>query len=103
MLKCFLPDRGPGSLKMNNSVFQVKEYQERIRNTIQDTANNNKDTTPNILLEVIKGSIRNEIIKHSSKQHNLKLPQENELISLILKLEQEFINGPENTELQKSW
>lgn len=38
-------------------------------------------------------------MKYSSKQRKPTLTQENELISLILKLGQEFINDPVNTKL----
>ena len=59
--------RGPGYFKINNSLLLQSEYQKQIKNTISETATNNVDANPNVLWEVIKGSIRNTTIQYERK------------------------------------
>jgi len=56
--------RGPGYFKINN------DYQTKIKQTINNTVNENKEWNPNSVWKVIKGNIRNETIKYSSLKKN---------------------------------
>ena len=79
-------ERGKGYFKINNSLILQPEYQEKIRNTINETAEINKNANPNTLWEIIKGSIRNESIKYASykkKEQNKKETQLIEEINII--------------------
>ena len=58
--------RGPGYFKLNNSFLLDNQYQESIRKSITEITTINKDANPNTLLELIKGSIRNETIRYGS-------------------------------------
>ena len=60
--------RGPGYFKLNNSLLLETEYQEIIKANINETVSINKDSNPNTLWELIKGTIRNETIKYASKK-----------------------------------
>ena len=64
--------RGSGYFKINNSLLLQSEYQIQIKNTINETATNNVDANPNVLWEVIKGSIRNTTIQYVSKMKKRK-------------------------------
>ena len=59
--------RGPGYFKLNNSIILDHEYQTLIKDNIQTIAELNKDANANTKWEIIKGCIRNETIKYSSK------------------------------------
>ena len=79
-------ERGKGYFKINNSLILQPEYQEKIRNTINETAEINKNANPNTLWEIIKGSIRNESIKYApykKKEQNKKESQLIEEINII--------------------
>ena len=67
--------RGPGYFKLNNSVLLDIEYQEKIKQSVQEIANINSEANPNTLWEIIKGNIRNETIKYTSmkKKNTVKL------------------------------
>lgn len=58
-------NRGPGYFKINNNILLEKEYQEIIKESIQETVLINTDAYPNTLWK-IKGSIRNQTIKYGS-------------------------------------
>ena len=49
--------RGPGYFKINHRLLLQNNYQEKIRNTILETAEINSTANPNVLWEVIKGAI----------------------------------------------
>ena len=59
-------ERGKGYVKVNNSLVLQPEYQDKIRNSIKESAEINKTANPNTLWEIIKGAIRNETIKYAS-------------------------------------
>ena len=63
------------------------EYQHKIRNNIKDIVNINKESNPNTLWELIKGSIRNETIKYSTFTKKQDTEKENEIKKNIEKLE----------------
>ena len=58
--------RGPGYFKLNNSVILDKEYQDKIKQAIDEIVEINKEANPNVLWQIIKGTIRNESIKYTS-------------------------------------
>ena len=58
--------RGPGFFKINISILIDNDYQTKIKQTISNTVNENKECNPNTLWEVIKGNMRNETIKYST-------------------------------------
>ena len=76
-------ERGKGYFKINNSLILQPEYQEKIRNTINETAEINKNANPNTLWEIIKGSIRNESIKYASYKKKEQNKKESQLIEEI--------------------
>ena len=53
--------RGPGYFKLNNSVLLETEYQDKIKQSITEQAEINKEANPNTLWQIIEGAIRNEI------------------------------------------
>ncbi len=59
--------RGPGYFKLNNSILLHTDYKDKIKTVIEETAEYNRGCNPNTMWELIKGSIRNESIKYSSK------------------------------------
>ena len=70
-------NRGPGYFKLNNSLLLDGEYQQNIKDNINDIARINKDANPNTLWEIIKGTIRNETIKYASlkKKRNIQIEE----------------------------
>ena len=58
--------RGPGYFKLNNSVILEQEYQNKIKQSIEEIATTNRNTNPNTLWQIIKGTIRNESIKYTA-------------------------------------
>ena len=82
--------RGPGYFKINNSLLLQSEYQKQIKNTISETATNNVDATPNVLWEVIKGSIRNTTIQYASKMKKENREHEIKLIEDINNLQRDI-------------
>ena len=82
--------RGPGYFKINNSLLLQSEYQKQIKNTISETATNNVDANPNVLWEVIKGSIRNTTIQYASKMKKENREHEIKLIEDINNLQRDI-------------
>jgi len=83
-------ERGPGYFKFNNTLLSDNEFQTKIQESIQETVYQNKNASPNIIWELIKGTIRNESIKFSSfKKKNTNL-KEKEIINKIEVLESEL-------------
>ena len=60
--------RGPGYFKLNNSLLLEAEDQEIIKKNLNETVLINKESNPNTLWELIKGTVRNETIKYASKK-----------------------------------
>ena len=82
--------RGPGYFKLNNSLILDKTYQQNIKRTILETVNINTDTNPNILWELIKGSIRNETIRFATNKKREESQKEKQLNSDIKILEEQI-------------
>ena len=75
---------------MNNSLILDKDYQNKIKLSIQETAEINKNSNPNTLLEIIKGNIRNETIKYASNKMKTEQQIEIETRSDINNWEQQL-------------
>ena len=82
--------RDPGYFKMNNSLLLNPDYQEIIRESINETTTINADANPNTLWELIKGTIRNETIKYAAKNKKETNKQEHQLTKDIDKLKQDL-------------
>ena len=52
--------QGPGYFNLNSSVILEKEYQAKIKQSIDEIVEINKEANPNVLWQIIKGTIRNE-------------------------------------------
>ena len=81
--------RGPGYFKLNNSVLLETQYQEKIKQSISEQAEINKEANPNTLWQIIKGTIRNESIKYTANKKKNTLKQEIQLKNDIDKLEKD--------------
>ena len=81
---------------MNNSIILDKEYQEKIKQSIQEIADINKDANPNTLWELIKGNIRNETIKYTSMKKRNTVKLEIQLKNEIDNLNNDLINNANN-------
>ena len=70
-------NRGPGYFKLNNSLLLDGEYQQKIKDNINDIARINKDANTNTLWEIKNGTIRNETIKYASlkKKRNIQIEE----------------------------
>ena len=86
-------DKGPGVFKINNSILLHQEYQNIIRNCINDTVHINNECNPNTLWELIKGSIRNETIKYTTFKKRKDTEKEKTLTIEIDNLENKLINS----------
>ncbi|MES9884044.1 MAG: reverse transcriptase domain-containing protein [Sedimenticola sp.] len=87
--------RGPGYFKLNNSVLFDDEYKHIIKNSISEIAEINKEANPNILWEVIKGTIRNESIKYCARKNRKDKLEEVKLQEKIDELVKANIDTPE--------
>ena len=83
--------KGPGIFKLNNSILLDKKYQNLMRICIKDTVEINKNATPNVLWEIIKGTIRNESIKYATYKKKCENEKETKLKNEIENLENEMI------------
>ena len=86
-------NRGPGYFKLNNSLILNEKYQQNIKRTISETVNFNSDTNPNILWELIKGSIRNETIRFATNKKREETKKEKQLNLDIKTLEEQIQNA----------
>ena len=82
--------RGPGYLKLNNSLLLNEDYQETIKKCIAEIAEINKDANPNTKWELIKGTVRNETIKYATFKKKETNKQEKTLNNEISKLQKEI-------------
>jgi exonuclease III len=94
-------DRGPGVFKLNNSILLDCEYQEKIKTAIQEITTINKDANPNTTWELIKGTIRNETIKFTSKKAKLEKEDESKLISEIKEIEKDIATNKDKDETEE--
>ena len=76
-------ERGKGYFKINNSLILQTEYQNKIKKSISEMAEINKNANPNTLWEIIKGGIRDESIKYASYKKKQKNESERQLIEEI--------------------
>ena len=93
--------KGPGVFKLNNSLLLDTAYQTSIRNAINNITDFNKDCDPNVLWELIKGSIRNESIKYSTLKKKQQTERENEINKKIERLENDILNSSDISVKQK--
>ena len=90
---------GPGYFKLNNSVLLETEYQDKIKQSITEQAEINKEAYPNTLWQIIKGTIRNESIKYTVSKKKNTLKMELKLKTEIDTLEKEFTENPNSNNL----
>ena len=93
--------RGPGYFKINNSILLDNEYQEKIKSSIEDIVEFNSGSDPCILWELIKGTIRNETIRFSSKKAKKQKTQELKLQAELKILNERLCQDKDNVELQE--
>ena len=84
--------KGRGYFKINNSILLDVDYQNKIKQSINDITNLNKECNPNTMWELIKSTIRNETIKYCSIKNKKSKKEEEELIKEITTLQQNLIN-----------
>ena len=84
-------NKGPGYFKINNSIINDNLYKNQIENAINETIETNNNSNPNILWELIKGTIRNVSIKYSSYMKKEKEKREKELINNIEQLQGAYL------------
>ena len=90
--------KGPGYFKLNNSLLLDDEYKALIKNCIINTVDDNTGANPNILWEVIKGSIRNETIWYSTFKRKNANKKEQEIKIKIETLENKLNDDTNNNE-----
>ena len=88
--------RGPGYIKLNNSVKLELEYQNKIKQCIEEIATINRDSNPNTLWQIIKGTIRNESIKYTAIKKKDILKREIILKNQIYILEKDLIDNSDD-------
>lgn len=88
--------RGPGYFKLNNTFLLDNQYQENIRNSIQETTTINRNANPNTLWELIKGTIRNETIRYGTMKKKERNKNEQKLTNEIENLETMMNNSNNN-------
>ena len=93
--------RGPGYFKLNNSLLLDSEYQQRIKENINDIANINKDANPNTLWEIIKGTIRNETIKYATAKKKQNLQMEEAHVKEIERLKNKLTRSNDQQESER--
>jgi exonuclease III len=82
-LNCVDIKRGPGYFKINNSLLLETDYQNKIKESIENIARINNGANPNTLWEIIKGEIRNQTIKYSTFKNKMSKIEEENLIKEI--------------------
>ena len=82
--------KGPGYFKLNNSLLLESDYQNKIRKSIDEIAEINKEANPCTLWEIIKGTIRNETIKYSTNKKKTQNETEQKLINTIETIEKQI-------------
>ena len=96
--------RGPGYFKLNNSLLLEAEYEEIIKKNVNETILINKESNPNTLCELIKGTVRNETIKYASKKKKGTNKRESALRDEILILNKSLseMNNTDRIEIIKN-
>lgn len=92
-------NRGPGYFKLNNNILLHTEYKQQLKNAIQETINNNGGSNPNTMWELIKGTVRNESIKYSSKIKKQERKREQEIELELKRLEEKVAENPYNQDI----
>ena len=95
--------RGPGYFKLNSSLLFDQDYKTSIKNSIKEVVDFNKETTPNILWELIKGRIRDESIKYSTYKKKLSLKKESEIEAKLHDIEEQLKKNPNDVILQQTY
>ena len=93
--------KGPGVFKINNSILLDTEYQSNIRNSITDIVEINKETNPNTLWELIKGTIRNESIRYSTLKKKQQKLREDEIKKALEQLENNLQNHTDDPNIEE--
>ena len=93
--------KGPGYFKLNNSILLDNEYKEIIKRSVQTIAEINEGSNPNTLWEIIKGTIRNETIKYSTKKKRQEQNKEKQLQSELDHIVKQINENPDNTHLKE--
>ena len=75
---------------MNNSLLLDPDYQEMIRESINEITTINAEANPNTLWGLIKGAVRNETIKYASKKKKATNKTEDKLNDDITKLKKDM-------------
>jgi len=84
--------KGRGYFKVNNSILLDVEYQNKIKQSINDITNLTTECNPNTMWELIKSTIRNETIQYCSIKNKKSKKEEEVLIAEITTLQQNLIN-----------
>ena len=77
---------------MNNSLLLDEDYKVKIKRSINAITTINKEANPNILWELIKGTIRNETITYATFKKKQKTENESKLIIELETLEKRLID-----------
>ena len=84
--------RGPGYFKLNSSHLLNEDYQETIKKCIAEIVEINKDANQNTKWELIKGTVRNEVIKYATFKKREASKQEKTLTNEIIHLQERYLN-----------
>ena len=82
--------RGQGYFKINNDLLLDPDYQEIIRENINEITTINAEANPNTLWDLIKGTVRNETIKYASRKKKETNKTEDKLNDDITKLKKDM-------------
>ena len=93
--------RGPGLFKLNNSLLLDENYKQLIRSNIQSVVEINQACNPNILWDVIKGTIRNETIRYASNKKRENIKQEKQLQETLNILTANLSRDPNNENIKE--
>ena len=95
----FNNERGKGFWKLNCSLLSDINYVKKIKETIKETAEINKEANPNILWDVIKMSIRGESIKYGTFKKKILNSKLDEIQRDILHLQEKINSGNNDSSL----
>ena len=98
IFKPFLNPRGRGFWKLNCSHLKDIEYINRVKLTIQNVCETNRDANPNLLWDVIKTAVRGESIKYGAQKKKLI---DNEMMTVERKIKDLEENLQDNDDNRK--
>ena len=93
-----IQDKGPGYFKLNNTILLKEDYQTQIKHEIKSVVELNKNSNPNTLWELIKGTVRNVSIKFSSMTKKRNQEKEHQIIKKLETLEKQLNNNTADDE-----